>query len=158
MDGFEIQVGESGARQRRHRRFAGGFRVIEPVTESSHLRGNSERGRCFEVDLRPVQPARHHLHGLFVAAVSADGAQLRTSLHQPLMPLEQRRVVERIVPPPVEIGEHLGNPLLGWRGTPPITVQAELPTERRLNAVAVQDFSFDLGGLEGFRADQIDDQ
>ncbi len=52
-------------------------------------------------------------------------------------PIEPRFDFQRL-----EIGEHLGNALVGGRSAPSVSVPTELSAQRRLDAVAVKNFPF----------------
>lgn len=61
-----------------------------------------------------------------------------------------------IVEMPVEVHHHFGDAALrGWH-SPPVAAEPKLLPQRRLHAIAVEDFPFDFGSLERFVADQLD--
>ena len=74
MNALEVEVRESGACQRRQRRFARWARGIEPATEPLHLGSNRRGGRRLEVDLGCIDLSRNHLHRFWVFPVITDGA------------------------------------------------------------------------------------
>jgi hypothetical protein len=49
-----------------------------------------------------------------------------------------------------------GDAAFGWLDARLFGPEPELLAQRGLNAVAVEDFAFDLGGLDGFVADELD--
>ena len=74
------------------------------------------------------------------------------------MPIEHGLVGQRRRKIPVEIDHHLGDAAFGGRHARSFIAQAELLTQRRLHAVAVQDFTFDFGGFDSLFADKLDFQ
>ena len=64
----------------------------------------------------------------------------------------RKRVAETLV----EVHHHLCDAALGRRYPPAVGPETELRAQRRLNAVAVEDFAFDFRGLQCLVADQLD--
>jgi hypothetical protein len=58
----------------------------------------------------------------------------------------------------VEIGQHLCDALFCGRDALRRVLESELKAKRRLHAVTVKHFAFDLGRLERFRTDQFNDE
>ena len=72
------------------------------------------------------------------------------------MPVEHGPVGERRREVAVEVHHHLGDAALGGLHAGRFRAKTELLAQRGLHAVAVEDFSLDLGGLHGLVADQLD--
>jgi hypothetical protein len=65
-------------------------------------------------------------------------------------------VTEPAVERSVEIDHHFGNATLAGSNAPCLGGQPELLAQGGLDAVPIEEFSFDLRGLQGFFADQLD--
>ena len=93
-----------------------------------------------------------------MSPIAPDITNIRASLHQHLMPPTKHRPVQWLIKGSVKIHHHLRDALFGGRYSAIIGLESELSPERRLNAVAVQDFPLDRGSLDGFVTDQLDAQ
>ncbi len=72
------------------------------------------------------------------------------------MPSEEALVSEPAVKRSVEIDHHFGDAMLYGGNTPCGGRQAELLAKGGLDAIPIEEFPFDLRGLQGFFADQLD--
>src|SRR5262249_52427207 len=88
--------------------------------------------------------------------ITADGADTPFTCHEHRVPGEQGLMREGRAEILVEVHHHLGDAALGRRDSPPVGAEPELLEERRLDAVAIEDFAFNLRGLHGLVADQLD--
>ena len=68
------------------------------------------------------------------------------------MPTKEHSVRQGLGESLVYIGEHLGDAAFGWFDPAHIGLKAKLTPQRRLHTVAIEELTFDFGGLEGFGA------
>ena len=142
------------ASQHRQSRRACWPRVAIPLEKPPHLDRNRRGGRCLEMHFRVVQRSRDHLHRIAVFTINAAG-QIASSVHQQRVPVQKPRLVQWRLGFPVKFHHQFRNPLLRRRNPAVVRRQSELPPDRRLHALAIQDFPLDLRSLQRLLAHQL---
>ena len=108
------------------------------------------------MDLGTIDGAGDDLHRLRVCAVATNGADTPFAGPEHRVPGEQGLMREGRAEILVEVHHHLGDAALGRRNSPPVGAEPELLEKGRLDAVAIEDFAFNLRGFHGLVGDQLD--
>ena len=88
--------------------------------------------------------------------VTTDAADSPVPAHDHGVPREHGLMDQGIGEAGVQVHHHLGDAAFRRRNARLIRGEPELLTKGRSHAVAVEDFAFDFGGLQGFVAYQLD--
>ena len=98
----------------------------------------------------------HNLHRFGMRAVAADDLDFPIVAHDDPVPVEQHVMCQRFGETFVEAHHHFGDAVLGRVDIACRRAQAELLTQRTLDALAPQDFAFNFRGFDRFLADKLD--
>jgi len=108
------------------------------------------------VDEGRVDWTRDDLHGVCVAAISPDILEVAPPVGHHALPAKQHFGGERRLEPAMEVDHHLRDALLARFCLALVCGETELTANRRLNAGAVENFAFDFGSRQRFRAHRLD--
>ncbi len=108
------------------------------------------------MDLRFMDGAGNYPHRFGKGSIAADLSEVTTAADQHFVPSEHCIVCERFGIGAKQVDHHFGDSALGWRDAMVFRGKAELAADRRLDACAVENFAFDLGGGDRFGAHRLD--
>lgn len=117
--------------------------ILEPLNKRTHLRCHVIRGRPLKVNLALTDGPRDHLHGFRMSAVSPlsmvrspfINMSCQANMVSSASGFEELRY---------RVDHHLCDAAFGRRHAGLLPAEAKLVPQRRLNAVAVEDFALDF--------------
>ena len=105
-----------------------------------------------------VDRAGHHLHRLLMGSIAPDVLHILAPPHHHNVPSKKLLMGQGLGKSPIQVGHHVGDPLLGREHAPILGAQPEIPAEGGLDRSPVEDLSLDFRGFQSLCADEFDDE